>query len=30
MHIRKNTMLENEEQIKNYNNFEKVLLVWEK
>ena len=30
MYIRKDTLLQNEEQIRKYNDFKKVLLVWEK
>ena len=30
MHIQKDTLLQNEEQIRKYNDFKKVLLVWEK
>ena len=28
MHIRRDTLLQNREQIKKYNDFKKVLLVW--
>ena len=30
MHILKDTLLQNGEQIRNYNDFKKILLVWEK
>ena len=30
MYIQRYTFLQNREQIRKYNNFEKVLLVWEK
>ena len=30
MHILRDTLLQNEEQIRKYNDFKKVLLVWEK
>ena len=30
MRIRRDTLLQNEEQIRKYNDFKKVLLVWEK